>query len=169
MTSGDRIAIRGPRLSMPVVCCYVDDSGSRSESALHHAARLVCRWRGMGWPGRLIVVVRQCYVPFYLSDFDFGSGVTANSGSPAGVFTMIREISERYGITVEIDDVFGWSEVAIVQSVRARNTEAVILPTLPHEAGILARWIRRKLTRDLVARNHALVVDEYSTCPPVIT
>jgi hypothetical protein len=82
---------------------------------------------------------------------------------------MIRETSGRYGITVEIDEVFGWSEVAIIPSVRARNTGALILPTLPRGAGILARWIRRKLIRNVLARDHALVADEYGMCPPPIT
>jgi len=164
VASGDSPAVPGSAVRPPVVCC-IEDSGARSRSALEYAARLACRRRERGGWDRLVAVVYYALVSLAEPPLESGWTVSVILESVStAVIAMIEEVSKRFGLTIEVDEIFGSSQAVIIQAVRARDSDAVILPVLNHDAGRMARWSRRSLVSGLIARTHAVVIDEYDGC-----
>jgi hypothetical protein len=143
-----------PRTS--VMCC-IEDASAASRSALEFAARMARRRHATG--GADLVVVLVCPSPLYfLVDpvVEFGW-----PGPRAGVEAIVEEVSAYFGPTTRVYEVGGWSQEDIATIAREQGSDTVILSMLEGDAGRLMRWTRRYLVSGLIARTHAVVVDEY--------
>lgn len=165
MAPRDHSAVPGPAARPSVMCC-IEDDGARSRSALQHGAILARRRGDRGKSDRLIALVCACVPPFCMTEFAYDSVVIADGVScsaPTAVTAMIQEVAELHRLTIEIHEISGWPSAAIVEAVRACDSDVVILPSLDHDAGRVARWLRRNLISGITTRTHAVVVDEYSS------
>jgi hypothetical protein len=111
------------------------------------------------------MIVMVCIASYtYSIDFTFGidwaDSQTVDS-TAIGAMAVINEISRYFDLEVQIDEVIGWSQPAIIRNVRMRGIDAVVLPMLGRNAGPVARLRRRSLVSGLIAGTGALVIDEY--------
>jgi hypothetical protein len=100
----------------------------------------------------------------YSIDFNFGidwADSQAVDSTATGAMAVINEISRYFDLEVQVDEVIGWSQPAIIRNVRMRGIDAVVLPMLGRNAGPVARLRRRSLVSGLIAGTGALVIDEY--------
>jgi hypothetical protein len=150
------VGVPGPDPRAPVLCC-IEDASASSMSALEFAARMVSRRHNTGGAD-LAVVIICCSLLVTLPGpaLDFGW-----QGPGAGVEAMIEEVSAHFGLATRVAEIAGWSQEDIATIARERQSDTLILPMLDDDAGPLMRWRRRGLVSGLIARTHAVVVDEY--------
>jgi hypothetical protein len=126
-------------------------------SALGFAAGMACRRDYRGYADLVVVLVHRAPLFVLLDpvlDLEW-------LGSGADIKAMIEEVSAHSGVAIRVEEVVGWSQPDIARITRERRSDAVVLPMLNDDAGPLERWRRRDLVSGLIARTHAVVVDEY--------
>jgi hypothetical protein len=145
-----------PEARTSVLCC-IDGTSASSISALEFAARMACKRRNTADVDVVVVLVHPSS---FFATVDAALELE-RPGESADVRAMVEDVSAHFGLTMRVDEVWGWSQPDIARIVRERGSDAVILPILDDDVGHLVRWRRRDLVSGLIDRTHAVVVDEY--------